>query len=300
MSDDLLLHELHYFEKFDYCPTAGELYLFYPRKIDYLDFVEQLNGLCKKNILIKKPRANENKFNFHIDTSIYRYTRGEYNYADSMSKIIASARKIFIFERILYFLKFWPDIRMIGISGSVAMRNAPEDDDIDVFIVAAKKRLWTVRLICITVTTLLGVRRLRRSNNIKNKICLNLFFEESEMALPTFKQTEYGAHEVLQMKPVHVRGTTYYDFLKMNRWVFEYFPNATSHFEVVKLNSQNNNQEVPFAIDGLLAGAMGIFANIIEFAAEKLQLNIIEKHRTSEHISKRQLWFFPDDYERKI
>ena len=40
------------------------------------------------------------------------------------------------------------------------------------------------------------------SNTITNKVCLNLFFDESDLAVPKFKRSEYVAHEVLQMKPL--------------------------------------------------------------------------------------------------
>ena len=144
------------------------------------------------------------------------------------------------FRLFLQLVTLAPSIKLVGLSGSVAMLNADEDHDLDLFIITGKNRLWTGRFIALLLTQLLGIRRSRHSgkvrrsvgprpeslldsgvvplsgtpqndnnetmkqwsNTITNKVCLNLFFDESDLAVPKFKRSEYVAHEVLQMKPL--------------------------------------------------------------------------------------------------
>jgi hypothetical protein len=191
------------------------------------------------------------------------------------------------------------------------MMNAGENDDIDLFIITAKNRLFTGRLISLVLAQLLGLRRVWDletshqslvTNHHTNKVCLNLFFDESNLKVPKFKQTEFVGHEVLQMKPIIIKGDIYERFLKANEWVFKLFPNGKSKFQILNLKSQINNKRFKFKILNLFGTwNLGfIISNKIESFLKNLQLTLINRHRTTEIITPTQLWFHPDDFEKKI
>ena len=223
-----------------------------------------------------------------------RYTMGEYNIntAATVQKLKVSQIKLNLLDKVIHILKFIPNIQLIGLTGSLAMSNAKEEDDIDIFIITRSNRLWVTRLLMLAVMQCLGLRRKRSMVKAKNKICLNLFFDEQNMSVPAIKKTIYGAHEVLQMKPLVNRNNSYENFLASNLWVYDFFPNALKK-SIIKYKS-NTKSIIFFKNKGSRWG------NLVEQMAKKFQLHFINKHQTTELVTDTQLWFFPYDYEQKV
>lgn len=182
-------------------------------------------------------------------------------------------------------LSRFTSIHLIGLSGSLAMKNADATADIDLFIITAPGRLWTARLISLFLAYAMGVRRRRGVAHDSDKICLNLFFDGNDLALPAYKRSEYTAHEVLQMIPLYSVADTYDRFIKANSWVFSKFPNARKAAHTGRDTNPRQSRWL---------------GNILEKICKYTQLRIIHRHRTTEIITPTQLWFFPDDFEKKI
>lgn len=203
-------------------------------------------------------------------------------------------------------LSFFPQIRLVGLSGSISMMNAKEDDDIDLFIITAKNRLFTGRFVALVLAQLLGLRRHRQLAKLDtvNKICLNLFFDESNLKVPKFKQTEFVGHEVLQMKPIINKDQTYEKFLNANEWVFKLFPNAIHTISKIKDQRSKTNSKfktLSFKLGfNILTLIFELLGGLLERLLKSFQLTFINRHRTTEIITSSQLWFHPDDFEKKI
>lgn len=122
-------------------------------------------------------------------------------------------------------LKLIPWIKLIGISGGLAMENAQKGDDIDLFIITAKNRLWISRLLALGLLSLTGQRRKVGQNGKKvaGKLCLNILLEEDRLA--QINKDIYLAHEVLQMRVLWQREKVYSKYLSENTWVFKFLPN---------------------------------------------------------------------------
>ena len=101
------------------------------------------------------------------------------------------------------------------------MNNAVENDDIDLMIITAANRLWLTRLLA----SLLLFPWLRRGRKIHNRVCLNLWLDESALALT--QRNLYIAHEICQAKPVFERNKTYQKFIAANLWYKKFLPNWT-------------------------------------------------------------------------
>ena len=151
----------------------------------------------------------------------------------------------------------------------------------------------------------MGLKRSIGQNEAPNKVCLNLFFDESNLKVPKFKQTEFVGHEVLQMKPVIVKDNIYERFLEANLWVQAIFPNSS--WIMSKVKSQKSKIQVKsqkyfknFKLLTLTSNFLLLTFNFIESILKNLQLTLINRHRTTEMITSTQLWFHPDDFEKKI
>lgn len=254
-----------YFANFDYVPTIDEIHRFFPEKI-------KKNTLGEYRIKIK---------NLELRTKNFQTER--------LKKKRISERKIEKIKKYVSLLARFPQIELIGLSGTVAMNNAQKKDDIDLFIITGENQLWTGRFIATFLALVLGIKRPRHINrdrlsaaHFKDKVCLNLFFDAGGLLIPKNKQTEYVAHEVLQMRPLVSKNQAYERFLAANNWVYRWFPNARPEKRLI------NTDTVPESSSSWM-----------EWLAKKLQLVLINRHRTTEMINDTQLWFFPDDFELK-
>jgi hypothetical protein len=110
-------------------------------------------------------------------------------------------------------LSVTPFVRMVAVTGALAVDNAIEDDDVDLLVVTAPGRVWTVRAFILALGRLLPGPTL----------CPNYVISES--ALELSPRDLYCAREIVQMVPLH-GVQTYRRMLEANRWVRTYLPNA--------------------------------------------------------------------------
>lgn len=235
----------------------------------------------------------QNKLKYHKKSLIYtlpEYSKKEIKAQEEKKEISKNKLRNSRFRAYLQLISLFPQIRLVGFSGSISMMNATKNDDIDLFIISNKNRLFTARLIALFLSEMLGLRRERQAGGkYKDKVCLNLFFDEKDLKIPKVKKTLFVAHEILQMKPIINKSSTYERFLHENDWVFRLFPNAKT-ISTTSYKKRRNNKN-------------SAFKNIldkIELLSKKMQLDLINKHRTTETIKDTQLWFHPDDFEKKL
>lgn len=277
-----ILHVLHYFLQFKYPPTVDEIHLFLPKTHSRSRVVSCLQELVSR----KKALMKNGKVGARYTVQGYSTILKNYPVLASYSRNKRNKVKLYI-----RLLSAFSQIKFVGVSGSLAMNSASLNDDIDLFIITASDRLWTGRLICILLADVLNMKRQRGVRTAKDKVCLNLFFDESHLRVPEKKQTEYGAHEVLQVKPLINKGQTYERFLEANRWVVDLFPNSFDMVRHSKKRQNNGVGRVPLLSE---------IGDLFELVVRLIQEAIIERHRTNELVTAHQLWFHPDDFEKKI
>jgi len=260
--DKKLASIIRYFAVFEYFPSFKEVYTFFPEKIS------------KKRLKI----LYEAK----------KYTVGEYSKKISKKKL-----QNWRFRTYIKFISLFPQIKLVGLSGSIAMMNARIDDDIDLFIITKKDHLFTARFLATIIAFIMGLKRPLGLKKASDKVCLNLFFEESNLKVPKFKQTLFVGHEVLQMKPIINKDYTYERFLQANQWVFRLFPNAP--FPVI--SSEATEKSLPAGRQVAKRNKLGDW---LENFLKQLQLYLIRKHQTTEIITDTQLWFHPVDFGKKL
>ena len=186
-----------------------------------------------------------------------------------------------------YVLKAIPWIKLAGVSGGLAMKNASKDDDIDLFIVTSKNRLWLSRILTIALLDLLGVRRKAgiKPNKVAGKLCLNILLEEDRLAQS--KSDIYLAHEVLQMQVLWQRGGIYQKYLEENEWAFNLLPNWMGNQHQVS-RTHNTNYLINNTLDRL------------EELAKKFQLWYMKKPEGMERVEDGALYFHPNDTRSQV
>lgn len=283
--EEEVIKVVKYFSIFKYPPNFEEIYTFFPRKAS--------KKAVKMAILNLERHKNLKSIYKRPDNVIggQRYTVGEYTiqeYISSLSKrrkITSNKLNSKRFRLCLKLISSLPQVKLIGISGSMSMFNANDKDDIDLFIISSKKRLFTARFFTLFITHILGLRRKFGDRETKDKVCLNLFFDEVNLEIPKKKQTLFVGHEVLQMKPLIDKNHAYSRFLKVNEWVYKLFPNA----QRPAISSNFRHKKV-----ATLTG------ELVERVLKYIQLRLINSHKTTEIITDTQLWFHPDDFEKKV
>jgi hypothetical protein len=307
-----IIRVLNYFKIFSYSPSFKNIYIFLNKKSNrYI-----LQKTLEKMISNKK-----------ISKSGDLYTLGEYNKGKleiRNSKFEISQKKLnnWRFRVFVRLISIFLYIKLIGVSGSVAMNNAKENDDIDIFIIAKQNRLWTSRFLCVFVSLLLGIKRARIEPHTNDRVCLNLFIDEADLEMPKNKKNYYVAHEIIQMKPLVNKNYIYEQFLNKNKWVYEIFPNAglTGHPGATVGSKRILNKQILSVVPRLTLGTpsrmttippvipakagiqagFGNISNLIELMLKKVQKSIINRHKTTEIVTDTQLWFFPQDFEKKL
>lgn len=186
--------------------------------------------------------------------------------------------------------KLIPTVKLVGISGSLSMMGSSRVDDIDLFIITSKNRIWVSRLFLIILTSLTGLRRKRHEKilSANGKICINLILEEG--SLEQNKKNIYLAHEVLQMRLLWQKDQIYSQFLHANSWAFKYLPNwRTSVLEDKKLSRKNSKGH-----------PRNSFIDFLENKSKSFQLKIMGSPDNLERIENHALYFHPEDKGVKI
>ena len=109
-----------------------------------------------------------------------------------------------------------PFVRMVAVTGGLAVDSVAEHDDIDFFIVVRPRRLWMTRLMIIV----LG--RLAQRENVE--LCPNFIVTTRSLAMT--ERSIYVARELAQMVVI-VGDEICQTVRRSNSWMFELLPNAT-------------------------------------------------------------------------
>lgn len=191
-------------------------------------------------------------------------------------------------------LSIIPTIELVGVSGALAMGNAKDEDDIDLFIIASVDCLWITRLVSLLLLKFLHIPVRRFGDaNVKNKLCLNLWLDKKNLGFSD-KQEIYTAHEVLQMKVLFDRGGIGRKFLEANNWVEQFFPVGFRKALSVS-EGRKWTVDVRKPTDFLV-----VFMRIFEAPARIIQWLRMSKRRTREVVEKGRALFHPLDWRETV
>jgi hypothetical protein len=124
-----------------------------------------------------------------------------------------------------------PFVRMVAVTGALAMNNVDDGADIDYLIVTSSGRLWLCRGLVVALVKWASLRGIT--------LCPNYLLSERALVFPD--QSLYAAHELTQMVPLHGQAL-YQRMLYVNRWTEQFLPNATSqpHLSYLGLDDERD------------------------------------------------------------
>ena len=196
-----VLHTLAYADVFDYPLTAPEVYR----------YLTSTRGTMEEVI-----RALSDE-RFFSQTGEYFTLRGRERIVEIRKRRAQVAahlwRKAVRYGRIIASLPF---VKMVAITGSLAMNNTEEGKDIDYMIVTAPNHLWTCRALSLLIA------RTAKLEGVS--LCPNYLITTNALELK--ERSLYVAHELAQMFPLSGM-ETYNEIRKQNDWIDKYLPNVS-------------------------------------------------------------------------
>lgn len=146
-----------------------------------------------------------------------------------------------------------PFVRMVAVSGSLAVDNSSESSDVDLFCITETNRLWIARLFFVALSKM---TRLFPSI-FPLYLCPN--YVVSRAALRVEYENLFTAHEVLQAVPLFDTGVCR-DFLRANDWARDLLPHLTSREHPLS-DSVVEGSTAARAFERILSGRRGDLLN---------------------------------------
>lgn len=134
-----------------------------------------------------------------------------------------SEQKFKIIKRVVFWLRFVPYVRLIAVTGTVAMKNGGKKSDLDLLIVLKHGRIFLGRTLVTGLVHFMGKRR--HGKKIANRICLNCFL--TDQTLTSRLQDVFSASEYFFVVPIF--GQKYFtEFQKENEWIAKFKTNFSA------------------------------------------------------------------------
>lgn len=202
-----------------------------------------------------------------------------------------SKRKFEIARKASRIISYIPTVKMVAVTGSLAMMNSGKNSDIDLMIVTKKGTLWTTRLFvyALLLTTRYSLRRPFDSNQM-DALCLNIWLDESDMVWSKSDRNVYTGHEIAQIVPLINKNNTYEKFLWKNKWILSYWPNSV-RVQSTKYRVQSKN---------LLSTLYYVLCTVLEPVSYWLQYQYMKSKLTRETVTKTRALFHPQDWGKIV
>lgn len=197
--ENAILEALVYSDIFEYPLTAGELHRFLIKPASRHAVEECAAGMKDVNC-----RAG------------YYYLAGRGEIVEIRKRREDASHEV-LKRAIVYghILAAFPFIRMVAVTGSLAVLNLSKNPDMDFMLVTAHGRVWTARAFAI----ILG----RIARFFGDTMCPNIIVSERMLAWPLHDL--YSARELCQMVPI-AGNDVYLRLFAANAWVGSFLPNA--------------------------------------------------------------------------
>ncbi len=204
-------------------------------------------------------------------------------------------------RRLIRFLQLIPYIRLVAVSGSLAMNNTKEESDIDLLIISKAGRIWTCRAFTTLFIHLIGQRR--HNSLTKDRFCLNHYITSHSLKIPW--QSLYNAQTYAHLVLIYQEKGLYRKFQKANQWIGEYLVN----YPIAEKGYLTTVKSIKFF--GLIRRFREWtldtwYGNILESLFRRIQRRKIKKEPLTYKKGGRvvfndeQLEFHPDSPEKRI
>lgn len=305
---DTLNHPLTSFEVFKYLVNPLHIASFYLGVAPLKDFeVDKFSKISLVNIRKNLNSREMKKFIDEKNGFYFLKNRAEVIRTRIDRQKIAD-QKWKKAKKIIRWLQIVPYLRMVAVSGSLALNNTQEESDIDVLVIVRAGRIWLARFFVTVFLQLIGKRRHKKFT--KDRICLNHYITNKSLEIKF--RSLYNAQTYAHMIPVlEVENGIYNKFQRANKWIKHYLvfwpasPTGGPEVEVKHFKTLiASSSLISIARTGEIF-LNNWFGDLLEKLSRKLQESSIEKdpltHKKGGRITTddTQLEFHPESPERK-
>lgn len=227
-----ILCTLAYSDVFDYPLTASEVHRYLAGKYATLDAVKQaLDKMVQSRWIARVSEyftLSDREFIIEIRKRRAEVASRQWIKAAHYGRMLAS----------------FPFVRMVAVTGSLAVLNNSNGADMDFMLITQPGRLWTARALAVTFGRLM--------RPFGHTICVNLLISAEALLWP--QHDLYSAHEICQMIPI--AGMDVYRRLRAtNAWTESILPNSVlSAPDLVQVPSRDETTRIQHLLEFPLRG----------------------------------------------
>lgn len=296
--EEAILLTLRYSAHFHFALEKSEIWQRLPSSSN----LEQLFAQKNKAILPKMQPTREEfqKSLKHLLETKKIQQQGKFFFLKEADLLSRQARakifpeKLAAIRGFVKYIEKFSDIQAVAVTGSVAVKNAAAEDDLDFLVVCKKDRLWLTRFLLLAYSALRGKRphldSTKKSIHDSNAWCFNLWLEEESLSMPTTKRSLYEAYEIQQLFWCYDRANIAQRFLKDNIWTKEFLFELPVQRIFLKKNS-------PKQASTKKSGIIFYFFNEFFYYLQVFYRKIF--HAKEVFLMKKQQAFFSADSFRK-
>ncbi len=163
----------------------------------------------------------------------------------------------------------FPFVRMMAVTGALAVDNIAEKPDIDLLVVAAPGRVWITRRLIVAVVRLARI--------LRDDLCPNYIISEDNLTLD--QRDLFTAHELAQMVPLY-GFDVYKRMLADNDWATKYLPAAFG--EPRRTEREAKRSWIRKGVERLLG--LGVFDRWERWEMRRLQRKLRPKYGESAEV----------------
>lgn len=203
-TEEAILRTVLYADVFDYPLTVDEIHRYLVgTSASHVD----VQTILRESVWLSRRLSNRN--------GLYS-AAGRENTADLRLHRELSAARLWRLARWYGWLAArLPYVRMVAVTGALAVNNVANDDDIDLLIVTTPGRVWLTRALVVALVKFAG--------RMGARLCPNYVLAAS--ALQQARRDLFMAHELAQMIPL-AGHELYWQMRWANGWSWAFLPNA--------------------------------------------------------------------------
>lgn len=207
-----ILATIIYYDGLKYPLTAFEVWKYLIRT----DYYAEKNQTAETSLAEVMQNLHDKSLSEYIESyNGFYFLKGQKSLVERRlrnNKI--SAGKLKRLLRAANWLRYVPFVRMIGVTGALAMKNAKAKSDLDLLIVLAHGKIWTGRTLVTGLLHIFGQRR--HDKKIADRVCLNFFVTDESLEVIT--KDLFAASEYMFLLPLFGR-EMYERFQIKNQWI---------------------------------------------------------------------------------
>ncbi len=185
-----ILATVAYYDALDYPLTSFEIWK-YLMRVDYSND-EGFNKEYSLTGIVKILESSDLK-SFIKESQGFYFLEGKSGLIEERIKRNKIANlKLKRLRRVVWVLRFIPFVRMIGVTGRLAMKNTEPQSDWDLLVVLRNGKIWSGRTLATLILQVIGKRR--HGEKIQDRVCLNYFLTDKSLEIITkdiFSANEY-------------------------------------------------------------------------------------------------------------